>query len=412
MPRRCCAPWTTCILLAVVASACTDADTSRISRRTIGDTTVITHRGADDATSATALDVVATVGAADGSDSLVLGSLRALAVAPDGRILALDGDGPMVRVFTPALVPMALWSRRGAGPGELANPDGGLAVLRDGRTVIRDPGNARLLVLDSAGRPLATWPVIDPGLRTRDNFGRSGDTLLSRVVVDASGPIESWRYGYARIVPPGTILDTVLAPIPTERAPTLVARRGGSTAELPVPWAPTTHIAWHPVGGFARADGSRYAVTWPTASGWVRVERVRDGAPIAPAERAQARDEAVAGMQWLDPAWRWTGPEIPARKPAIGGLWIADDGRVGVLREGPALAIPTPEGDTAAPARRWTPTWELDLYRADGAMQHRIALPVALQLRPAPVLLEDGLVGLTIETDGIPRLVRYRFADR
>ena len=39
----------------------------------------------------------------------------------------------------------------GEGPGELNSPGGGLAVLTDGRVVVRDPGNQRLQVFSADG---------------------------------------------------------------------------------------------------------------------------------------------------------------------------------------------------------------------------------------------------------------------
>ena len=49
--------------------------------------------------------------------------------------------------------------RSGSGPGEYANSDGGLAVLRDGRILLRDPGNARLTVYAPDGGHQGSWPL-------------------------------------------------------------------------------------------------------------------------------------------------------------------------------------------------------------------------------------------------------------
>ena len=51
------------------------------------------------------------------------------------------------------------FGRRGGGLGEYVDSDGGLAVLADGRIVLRDPGNARFTVYGSDGKYLESWPA-------------------------------------------------------------------------------------------------------------------------------------------------------------------------------------------------------------------------------------------------------------
>ncbi len=302
-----------------------------------------------------------------------------------------------------------MWGRDGSGPAELKNPDGGLAVFSDGRVAVRDPGNARLQLFGRTGASAGEWRVIDAGLRTRDNFGRQGDTLLSRVVTKAVGPIDSWQYGLARITPDGQVLDTV--PLPSGARATLVARRGGNTAELPLPFAANALWAWHPSGGFARADGDRYAITWPSARGLIRVERQVRPVTVSDAEAAQERAYVTKGLQWLDPAWTWTGPDIPPTKPLLSRLFTGSDGSVWALREGEAVDGEDPEyqpNDASSVERRLRSALSFDAFQADGRFLGSVAAPVGLQLRPQPVFDSTGVVGLEIDGEGVPRLVRYR----
>jgi len=401
------------IALAVLLTSCTgrdalDASTTRAQR---GDTLVLRHAGVGAWGAGAFLERVATFGEADGNDSVTLGAIVALAEG-SGRVFATDRQRLGVRVFDGDLRPIAIWGRAGSGPGELRNPDGGLAVFSDGRVAVRDPGNARLQLYDANGSSAGEWRVVDAGLRTRDNFGVIGDTLLSRVVTKAQGSVDTWEYGMARIAAAGRVLDTVAIPEQTIPRATLVARRGGNTAELPVPFAPTSLLAWHPRGGFVLARGDRYAITWPLATGPVTVERVIDPVAVSSAEAAQERAYVTKGMQWLDPAWTWNGPELPREKPLISRLFTGLDGSVWALREGEAIEGDDPDyrpGDASSVERRWRSRQLLDAFTADGDFLGTVEVPSGLQLeRPQPVFTRDGLVAVELDRVGVPRIVRYR----
>ncbi|MCC7115486.1 MAG: hypothetical protein IT520_14000 [Burkholderiales bacterium] len=399
--------------LLAAGVACAPADRDAPARTTVmaGDTLVIRWRGEGVWGAGARLVPEATFGAADGNDTVTLGGIVALAEGRDGRIFATDGQRRAVRVFDSTLRPVAIWGRDGRGPGELGAPDGGLAVLRDGRVAVRDPGNARIQLFGPDGAPAGQWAVIEPGLRTRDNFGISGDTLLSRVVTDNSGPIESWTYGLARVSGDGRVIDTIAIPVGRLPRATLVARRGGNTAELPLPFAPVSHATWHPAGGFAIADGDRYAITWPGGDGPLRVERDVAAVDVTSAESTQERAYVTKGLRWLDPAWTWTGADIPGAKPLISGLFAGRDGSVWVLREGGAVERDDPEfepGDPASVDRRLRSRLTFDAFAADGALLGTVDVPADLQLRPQPVLSNDGLVGIAIDSLGVPSIVRFR----
>ncbi len=387
-----------------------DAPSSDVVREQRGDTLVLTYRGTGSWGPSASLERSSAFGEAEGNDTVTLGQIRALASGSDGRVYATDGQRLAVRVFDTDLNAVALWGRDGSGPAELRNPDGGLAVFSDGRVAVRDPGNARLQLFSATGASAGEWRVVDAGLRTRDNFGLQGDTLLSRVVVNAEGPIDAWEYGLARIAPDGRVLDTIVNPALRLPRRTLVARRGNNTAEIPLPFAASSLAAWHPNGGFSVANGDRYAITWPHANGLLRVER--DVAPVAvsAAEAAQERAYATKGLQWLDPAWTWTGPDIPEQKPLISQLFVGIDGSIWALREGEAVDGEDPNyrpNDASSVERRLSSSRAFDVFRTDGDFLGSVALPTGMQLRPQPVFTSTSVIALEIDDAGVPRIVRY-----
>ena len=404
------------VLLGVVAlcTACAPQDRPDSSgpfREQRGDTTVVRSQGAGLWEDGARLVRAAGIGAASGSDTVTFGEITAIALGPDGGIYATDGQRLAVRVFGAELQPLAIWGRSGSGPGELQGPDGGLAVLPDGRVAVRDPGNARLQLFNGEGAPAGEFRVIPGDLRTRDPFGRQGDTLLSRVVVDATGPIDTWSYGLARISPEGTVLDTLALPAPALPPQRLVARRGNNTAELPLPFAARSLWAWHPNGGFATARGDRYAITWPGEGGYVRAERDVEPTPVTGAEAAQERAYVTQGLRWLDPSWRWEGPDIPGSKPFITRLFTGEDGSVWALREGEAREGDDPDHDPDDPSsveRHLRSRLTFDVFDATGVFLGSLDVPEGLQFQPQPVFDASGLIGLELDESGVPRLVRYR----
>lgn len=404
------APCTSAALL--VLAACTGDDLARgdAVRSQRGDTLVLQIGGEGRWGREASLREAAAFGEADGSDTAILGQIVALAVGPDDRVYATDRQRLGVRVFDAELRAIGIWGRDGSGPGELRNPDGGLAVFSNGRVAVRDPGNARLQLFGVGGGSAGEWRVVDAGLRTRENFGRQGDTLLSRVVVRADGPIDSWVYGLMRIAPDGRVLDTLSFPLAPNARPSLVARRGGNTAQLPVPFSAGPLSAWHPRGGFATAQGDTYAITWPRDAGQLRVERSVAAVAVSTPEAAQERAYVTKGLQWLDPAWVWTGPEIPSSKPMLSSLFVGTDGSVWALREGDAVDGEDPDyrpNDASSVERRLRSQLSLDAFTADGDFLGTIALPAGLQLQPLPVFSESGIVALALDAAGVPRVARY-----
>lgn len=404
------------IALALFAAACaaacerSAASGDAVIREQRGDTLVLQIRGDGTWGSGARLTRSAAFGEADGTDTTTLGQIIALASGPDGRIYATDRQRLAVRVFDAALQPVGLWGRDGSGPAELRNPDGGLAVFSDGRVAVRDPGNARMQIFAPDGSAAGEWRVVDAGLRTRDNFGVQGDTLLSRIVVNAEGPIDAWEYGLARIAPSGDVLDTLATPVASVARPTLVARRGGNTAEIPLPFSASALWAWHPSGGFATALGDRYAITWPHAEGLLRVERDVARAAVSDAEAAQERVYVTKGMQWLDPTWTWTGPDIPRQKPFVSQLFVGRDGTVWALREGEAVDGDDPDydpRDAFSVERRLKPKLSFDVFTASGEFLGSLAVPAGMQLRPHPVFTVSDVVAVELDDTGVPRIVRY-----
>ena len=114
---------------------------------TIGDTTIVrTLTGSVWGAEATLVPEV-SIGELDGPEEYLFGRIGSLAVDNDRNVYVFDRQAHHVRVFDDEGVYIGTLGRRGEGPGELGRA-GAIAVLSDGRLLVRDPGNMRVQVFD------------------------------------------------------------------------------------------------------------------------------------------------------------------------------------------------------------------------------------------------------------------------
>jgi len=405
---------TTRLTCALLLAACT-TDNSRtanpsapvVERETVGDTTVIrTVRGSVWSAGARLTPVV-SIGVLDGDERYIFGNVLAVARDSLNRVLVLDGQANAIRVYNADGTYADTWGREGAGPGELRNPDRGLAVLPDGRTVVRDPGNARLQLFTRDGASDGVWLVLSGQWRSREPLFRHADTLLTLQPAGEVRDISNVPMALMRIAPNGTVLDTLPLPALGAPVPQLTARNGGNTAQTAVPWAPGPVWTWHPAGYFVTGRAERYAITFADPSGVRRVERVVAPTRIAEGERTQEIARATAGLRWLDSSWVWSGPDVPTEKPAFERFYVATDGRLWVLRVGDAVALGTPARDENGVEIAWAEQQLFDVFERDGSFLGSVPVPMGFKRDRAPVIDGDGLWAVVDAATGEQRVVRF-----
>jgi hypothetical protein len=180
----------------------------------VGDTVVIrTVSGSVWGDTATLVEEM-RIGMFEGPDEYMLGNVRSLAVSLAGEIYLMDSQVPALRKYGPDGTHMVTFGREGGGPGEYKRPDGGLAVLPDGRVLLRDPGNSRFNVYSAEGEYLDGWRLPGGGgfntsRRLYTDLEGNSYTLVLR---DFGKAPWDWTYGLARYTPAGAHSDTVLVP--------------------------------------------------------------------------------------------------------------------------------------------------------------------------------------------------------
>ncbi|MDX1674923.1 MAG: hypothetical protein R3314_09025 [Longimicrobiales bacterium] len=406
----------------LLAAACGGEETPQlqVQRDTVGDTVIVrTVSGSAWGTDAV-LEPEVRIGVFEGEDHYMFGDVRSLAVAPDGSIYVMDSQVPALRKYAPDGSYVTTYGREGEGPGEYRAPDGGLAVLPDGRVVLRDPRNARLQVYSPNGEPSDTWPA-------RGNF-YTGTPLVvdtagrvwTQILLDPEASVMDWQPGLVAIDPEtGQPVDTIPAPTWDYEELELVAQRvsenGTSTSVDNVPFSPSGHWAFSPLGYMVSGLSTRYAIELYRPDGPVlRIEKDHEPVPVTRGEKANREDITRWHMRRTQPDWTWNGPGIPDVKPPFRDVLVGRDGRIWVLLHTPAEAIPDDqlaggdEGPNPRPAQRWREAVVFDVFEPDGTYLGPVHGPQGMVRYPTPIFDGDRVWAVVRDELDVEYVVRFR----
>jgi len=359
-------------------------------------------------------------------EEYLIGRISGLAVDTAGDIYAYDSQVPALRKYGPDGRFIMTLGREGGGPGEYANSDGGLVILRDGRILLRDPGNARFTIYNPDGTLADEWLGRGGFFTSTPPFADTAGYVYNPVIEDwpegkrpASGDL--WRWRMVRYNPDGTPLDTLDLPHYDFERQAIIAEqvtKGGTNRSMNnVPFAPSFQWTMSPLGRFVAGVGDRYAIDQYLPGGKVlRIERDVEPVPVSSAEKSNAEERAVANMRQTDPSWRWNGPPIPDHKPAFTGMFVGQDARIWVRRPAPSEPIPddeieTPkprEDGTTFPPQRFREPIVYDVFEADGRYVGQVTAPRGFTGYPQPVARGDFLWGIVQDELGVSTIQRFR----
>lgn len=385
-------------------------------RDTVGDTLVVRTLAGSAWGEEAYLRPEMSIGELEGELEYLLGSVVSLGVGADGTVYLVDRQVPELRAYDAMGTYIGTLGGPGEGPGELKGPDGGLAVLSDGRVLVRDPGNARLQEFTADGAPGASWTVVRGGFHTsRPLWWDREDNVYVNILLDPEADIREWRNGLVQIRPDGTPADTLEPPDVGYEAPTIEARMESgdnvSVARNSVPFSPDEEWAFHPGGYFVHGVSTSYAFTLGKPDGPLRIEREYAPVRVQAAEKEAREWAATRNMRGMKPDWRWNGPPIPDEKPAFQNLYVGRDGRiwVQVSQEGFEEENPDydPREDGSRPTR-WSEPVAFDVFGEDGTYFGRVHTPEGFSTYPTPVFDTENVWAVTRDDLGVQRLVRFR----
>ena len=407
---------------AFTLAACETGTESPVSEpevivETVGDTTVVrTLSGSVWGADAT-LVLEVSVGQLDGPAEHLFGWIFSIAADDDLNLYVFDGQAQEVRVFDSAGSYVKTLGRQGEGPGEFDRAEA-IALLPDGRLVVRDPGNQRLEVFVPGTGESEQWAYDVGGLHSSSPLYTdvNGRTYLRTSDLSQDGFVMHLVvYG-----PDGTQVDTLPEPSSVHEPPMLEAERRGVSpngqptlvsASATVPFSPELLWTIHPSGHFVTGLSSAYRIDLARDDGVLRIERAADPIQVRDEERAYERDRTVERMRDTDPGWDWNGPPIPEHKPFFRELLAGRDGRIWVWLTTEAHPVENEDHDLEDPSSApvtWREPLRYDVFEPDGTYLGVVAPPDDFTPFVNPVFDGDHVWAVTRDELGVQRVVRYR----
>src|SRR5687768_8895769 len=377
-------------------------------RDTVGDTLVVrTVRGSAWGSPRRLVERV-SIGVADGAEELMFGDVSGIAVAGDGSVYVVDRT-PTLRKFGPDGTLIRAFGRVGSGPGEYRRPDGGVAVLPDGRVVLRDPGNGRLAVFAADGTPLTTWTISSTLNTSRKLYVDTAGSVYPLIILGPAADPSDWRMGLLRFDSTGKARDSVATPRWDFKPATIKGQAEGSTSINDVPFSPRVHWTFSPLGYMVGGVSTHYRIDLFRRDGVLRIERDTPGVPVQSEEASDERDVATHNMRQSFPGWVWNGPDVPSTKPPFRDVYAGEDGRIWVLLSRSGVKAddaggPDPNGFRDSP---WSEPIAFDVYEPDGRYLGEVSAPSGFLRHPEPTFRGDTVWAAVEDAEGARYVKRF-----
>ena len=402
------------LMLATATLAACGTDTApppADAIETIGDTTVVHSRSEGAWGAGAALVPEVSIGELDGPEEYLFGNVASIAVDDDGTVHVLDAQAQEVRIFDSAGTHVGTLGGRGEGPGELSRGEA-IAVLPDGRLLVRDPANMRV-------------QVFGPGPGETDEWRyNSGNHFTDRpLYTDSRGHTYLFASDVSRddasilveLAADGTPLDTFPEPTSDHRPAVLRAEftteSSSSSTSMNVPFSPFFTWTLHPSGHFLSGLSTEYRIDLAGDDGTLRIKREHEPVPVSDTERDFSREMIEDQMRQVDPDWSWDGPPIPDYKPPFMALHAGRDGRIWVLLATAASIVENEDHDPDDPSSQpviFHVRGRYDVFESDGTYLGAVEAPDEFSGYPQPVFDGDHVWAVARDELGVERVVRYR----
>jgi hypothetical protein len=357
----------------------------------------------------------ASIGVEAGEDAYMLGRVVGIA-ATDDRIYVADRQVPALRAYDWNGVWLRDIGREGEGPGEFRYPSA-VGVDGEGRIWLHDQISTRLNVFSPSGEALATLAL--GGIRISGNTANMVVTADGQAyvfdLIRPSAPEAAGAAASRRIMKPYDIDGVAGEPIDIpqfENIAYVEAQSSGTIRFTAIPFHPNGVTAFAPSRGMISGYPDAYRFEIRRADGKRTViERAWQPVAVLPGEAAAHEAAVIAYMRDLEPAWVWSGPAIPATKPAYSELVPAVSGEVWVVRPGPATQDSACDEDSFeldGRAHCWPQQRIVDAFDIDGRYLGEVSVPEELSLEPRPLIRGSDVIALTEDEAGTIRVKRYR----
>jgi hypothetical protein len=380
---------------------------------TEGDVTVVrTLSGSVWGGGATLLEDL-SIGVESGEDPYMLGNVTAVAEHA-GEIFVLDQQVPTIRVYDAQGRHLRDLGAEGSGPGELQRPES-MVIDDTGRIYVRDPRNGRIMILSTRGEELGVIRITSSFSTSNAMVLTHDGTLYNYELLNQGSDVTDWQMGMVPQYEDEQMEGEPIEPPDFDyEPPTLVARREGSTSVNSLPFAPQSHWTLAPTGAVIGGVSNDYSFDIRYPDGRVtRVQKSWVPVPVQADEAAWIKKNATANMRDTQPDWSWTGPNLPASKPAFSQLLADHDGRIWVRRPGPGYHVqeecnedPEP-GDPFGDAC-WSETTTWEVFDAEGRFLGGADLPEGIRMYPRPYIRGDAFLTSFMDEIGTVMVKRYQ----
>jgi len=262
------------------------------------------------------------------------GQIKGLAVTRGGHAVVLDAQARQLRVFDTDGNHVASFGRQGGGPGEFEEPFG-LMRSPDDRLWVPDVPTNRMSVFHADSGFVESFPL----RFLRYGFVWDGAMLDDGRIIKPSIVLETRRDVLRTYDETMTQVDSVLLP----EAPSVEpgdspssfyweAPGGMPRGYISVPFYPRGESVFDRAGGIWLVPGGdpSYRITHASLEGdsLVAIETRRPPVPIPESVRDSAIDRirALLRDRGGDTDRDWS--KVPSVRPAVTGLFVADDGRL------------------------------------------------------------------------------------
>jgi len=318
------------------------------------------------------------IGLSEGAEEYLFGTIGAIVQLPDGTVVILDSQVPIIRRYDAEGVYMHDIGRGGEGPGEYTRVQG-LVLLPDRDVAIWDSGNNRITVFAPDGTYVRSFSAGDGGYYSGSTLrvDREGNLYMYNVDRENAVAGQFPPRAYFKVSPSGERLGKITVPDDEADTPGFVfATREGRLSNFATRVLHTFATTGHLVVGHnatysftVQGDGETlFEVTHP----WEPV-------PLKPEEKA----EWEAWVQYFTNNARERGDDppdytpIPDTKPAFMDLHAGVDGTIWVRRYAEAhdRNRPPRPADDPRPSFDWWQLPTLDAFDEEGTFLGSVELP-------------------------------------
>lgn len=320
----------------------------------------------------------------------LLGDVTAVEMDAAGRLYVLEGQAQELRVFDRDGQHVRTIGRKGGGPGEF-NQAIGMAWSPAGDLWVIDPQNNRISVIDTAGTFVTSHPAIGGWIYSPWPGGFDTAGAFYTYVPE----IGSADFGLLMVR-----YDTAMHPLDTLRPPRYPGEQEyfefqspqGGGWQTSVPFTPGFEWRLTTAGDFWAALTGPYELIHVTGHGdtLMRITRAFDPVSVT----GEDVDSAIAGLEWFTrQGGKVDRSRIPGVKPAVDGMFVAEDGYLWVA---------------ATTRDRADEGFLLDIFDPAGRYLGPLRLPFRLSGYPIPVIRNGFVIGVTRDELEVPFVVRAR----